>query len=61
MQRGNMGTCGASLMSAAVEPCVVRGLDMIKDMRLAHSVTVTAAWLPYFDDGEFESVSPDTR
>jgi len=30
-------------------------------MRLAHSVTVTAAWLPYFDDGEFESVSPDAR
>jgi len=42
-------------MSAAVEPCVVRDLEMHEIDILAHYVIRIAAWLPYFDDGEHQT------
>jgi hypothetical protein len=42
-------------MSAAVEPCVVRDLEMREIDILAHYVIRIAAWLPYFDDGEHQT------
>ena len=43
-------------MSGAVGPCVVRGLYMGKICSFIHGV-MTAAWVPYFEDGEHERVS----
>ena len=47
-------------MSAVVGPCVVGGLDIDERYLYACLLTarfMTAAWLPYFDDGEHKSVS----
>lgn len=54
---GSTGSYGASSMSAAVGPCVVRGLDIDIYARSLTLWCMKAAWLPYFDDGERRSIS----
>ena len=44
-------------MLGAVEPCVVRGLYTGNVCGFIHYV-ITAAWVPYFEDGELERVFP---
>jgi hypothetical protein len=46
-----MGSSGASLTLEAVEAHVVRRLDLSLSIRI-RSPCMTAAWVPYFEDGK---------